>query len=81
MAMVVRRDIQDSDAFLELRDMRCVDYDTGYAWTVLARENIHDHDDVDADFVELQNMSEEHKKIVWDSFIEDLKNPLTELGN
>ncbi len=76
--MGARRDIEDSDAFLELRYMRCVDYENGYAWTVLHRGNIHDYDE---DILGLDSMSEEHRKIIWDSFIEDLKNPITEIGD
>lgn len=57
--------------------MQCVGYDSGYAWTVLSRENIHDYD---KGLLGLASLSEEHRKIIWDSFIEDLKNPITEIG-
>lgn len=79
--MVVKRDIEDSDAFLELRDMDSVGYANGYAYTVMKRKNIHDYDKYEAGIFLLIRMSEEHRKIVWDSFIEDLKNPITELGD
>lgn len=45
-----------------------------YERTILFKYYNIDTDDLD-------EMSAEHKKILWDSFIKDLKNPITEAGD
>lgn len=76
--MEKRRNIEDSDAFLELIYSTSECY-CGYIWDVLGKKNIHDYDD--NSILVHKPLSEEHKKLIWDSFIEDLKNPITEIGD
>lgn len=78
-----RRDIEESDAFLELRYSTSECY-CGYKKDVLHRKNIHDYDNIGLwEHIAKQGsiITEEHTKLIWDSFIEDLKNPITEIGD
>lgn len=82
---IKRRDIEESDAFLELRYSTSGCY-CGYKKDVLHRKNIHDYDENlfrsgPKKVYDTNIITEEHTKIIWDSFIEDLKNPITEIGD
>lgn len=77
--MQERRDIKDADRiiFKMTTDMNF----PAYVDTVLHRKNIHDYDESRMFMTGFEELSTEHKKVVWDSFIEDLKNPVTEIGD
>ncbi len=74
--MGARRDIEDADGIFVITDMSM----SCYVGTALHRKNIHDYDKPLLGN-RFEDLSTEHKKIVWDSFIEDLKNPITEIGD
>lgn len=74
MAKVAKRDASNADGVI---DIRCKYH--FLETEILHRRNIHDYDELM--FSNFKDLSAEHKKIVWDSFIEDLKNPITEIGD
>lgn len=77
MAMAVKRDASNADGVIDIRCKYLF-----LADEILHRKNIYDYDELHSiGRIQFGELSKEHKKVVWDSFVEDLKNPITEIGD